>query len=83
LRSRCDLLASGQLAIDVIDSDGAIETVRMTTTDAIDLFRQAEEGLQRTGIAVGRKVVAKPSHKLKGLIKANRQAQEQETDPAA
>jgi CRISPR-associated protein Csb1 len=83
LRSRCDLLASGPLTIDVIDGDGVIETVGMTMKDAIDLFKQAEEGLQRTGIAVGRKVVAKPSHKLKGLIKANRQAQEQETDPAA
>ncbi len=83
LRSRCDLLTSGPLAIDIIDGDGAIQTVPVTVDAAIDLFKQAEEGLQRAGIAIHGKVVAKPSHKLAGLIKANRQAQEQATEPAA
>ena len=72
LRSRCDLISSGPMAIDVIGSDGAIATSSITANTAIDLLHEAEADLRRIGIELHRRTEAKPSAKLVGLIKANR-----------
>jgi hypothetical protein len=75
LRSRCDLISSGPVSIDVIDHDGAIEARIVTMDDARTLFREAEEGLREAGIALHGNVTARPSTKLADLIAANRRAQ--------
>ena len=76
LRSRCDLLGSGPLAVDIIDADGGIRSETVTTRAAIDLLRQAEDGMRRAGIALHGEVVAKPGTKLIDMIKANKLRQE-------
>jgi CRISPR-associated protein Csb1 len=76
LRSRCDLISPGPMAVDVIGADGAVETSTVTPDMAIDLFREAEEGLRRAGLALHRRTEAKPGAKLVDLIKANRLAHE-------
>ena len=76
LRSRCDLLGSGPLAVDIIDADGGIRSETVTTRAAIDLLGQAEDGMRRAGIALHGEVVAKPGTKLIDMIKANKLRQE-------
>ena len=76
LRSRCDLLSSGPMAVDIVGPDGEIATHTVTTDMAIALFREAEEGLERAGIAVRGVIEAKPGTKLVDLIHANRLRQE-------
>jgi CRISPR-associated protein Csb1 len=76
LRSRCDLLSSGPMAIDIVGPDGEIETRTVTAETAITLFREAEDGLRRAGIALHGAIEAQPSTKLADLIKANRLRQE-------
>jgi hypothetical protein len=64
------------LTIDIISGDGEITTRAVTTNDALSLFREAESGLIRAGIALHGRVDAKPGAKLIDLIKANKAAQE-------
>jgi CRISPR-associated protein Csb1 len=82
LRSRCDLINSGPVSIVVIDRDGAVKAHTITADDALALFREAENGLRRAGIALHSKITARPSEKLSDLIEANRRAQELEEEPA-
>ncbi len=82
LRSRCDLISSGPVSIDAIDRDGAIEARTITVDDALALFREAEEGLRRAGIALHGNIIARPSEKLSDLIEANRRAQELGEEPS-
>ena len=82
LRSRCDLISSGPVSIEVIDRDGAIEARTITVDDALALFREAEDGLRRAGIALHGKIIARPSEKLSDLIEANRRAQELGEEPS-
>ena len=75
LRSRCDLISKGPLSFDVIDRDGAVTSAEIGTEQAIALLYEAEEKMQRAGLAIHQRMNVKPSHKLKGLIAANRRHQ--------
>lgn len=76
LRSRCDLISSGPMAIDIIGADGEIEARTVTAAAAVDLLHEAEDGLRRAGIALHGRIEAKPGGKLVDMIKANKLAQE-------
>jgi CRISPR-associated protein Csb1 len=82
LRSRCDLISSGPVSIDVINRDGEITAQVITADDAIGLLHEAEGGLQEAGIARHGKVTARPSEKLSDLIEANRRRQELGEEPS-
>lgn len=82
LRSRCDLISSGPVPVDIIDRDGAINTQAVTVNDALALLHEAEDGLRKAGIALHGKIIAKPSEKLSDLIEANRRAQETGEEPS-
>jgi CRISPR-associated protein Csb1 len=80
LRSRCDLISTGPMAIDIVDGDGAIRSRTVTAADAVGLLHEAEKGMRKAGIALHGKIVATPSTKLADLIRANRAAHELEAD---
>jgi CRISPR-associated protein Csb1 len=76
LRSRCDLISTGPLIIDVIGMDGAIKSRPMTQKDALALLAEAEAGMKAAGIKLHQKIEAKPGQKLIDLLAANRARQE-------
>jgi hypothetical protein len=82
LRSRCDLISSGPVSVDMINRDGAISTQVVTVSDALALFREAVARLSEAGINVHKKTLAQPSQKLLDLIEANRRVQELGEEPS-
>ena len=80
LRSRCDLIGSGPIKVDVIDGDGAITGHVLTKDSALTLLHQAEDGMRNAGLKLHQKIMAKPSQKLIDLIAANRRRQDLDGD---
>jgi CRISPR-associated protein Csb1 len=76
LRSRCDLISTGPLKIDIIGMDGAIKSRPITPKDALAFLAEAEAGMKAAGIKLHQKIDAKPSQKLIDLLAANRARQE-------
>jgi CRISPR-associated protein Csb1 len=68
LRSRCDLISTGPATFDLIDRDGAIESVTITTETALALLHQAEDAARSAGIKLHGNVTVKPGKRLVGLI---------------
>ncbi len=75
LRSRCDLITKGPATFEIIDSDGAIESVTITTETALGLLRQAEDAMRTAGLKLHGKLTVKPAKKLIGLIHQNASVQ--------
>jgi CRISPR-associated protein Csb1 len=71
LRSRCDLIAKGPAAFEIIDRDGAIESVTITFETALRLVRQAEDAMRTAGLKLHNKVTVRPAKRLVGLIQQN------------
>lgn len=71
LRSRCDLIAKGPAAFEIIDRHGTIENVTITSETAIDLLRQAEHGMREACLKLHAKVMVKPAKRLVDLIHKN------------
>ena len=71
LRSRCDLISKGPLTFELIDSDGAVSSHVITLAAAQEMLRMAEDGMRKVDLAIHRRIDAKPSKKLIGLIAAN------------
>jgi hypothetical protein len=74
-RSRCDLLTRGPATFEIIDRDGAIESVTITTETALDLLRQAENAMQDAGLKIHNKLTVKPAQSLINLIRKNAEVQ--------
>jgi CRISPR-associated protein Csb1 len=74
LRSRCLLLATEPLKIEVITRDGQISEHELDGNAAIELLKEAQAGLQQAGFAEPKLIQAKPSRRLIGLIAKSREA---------
>jgi CRISPR-associated protein Csb1 len=75
LRSRCDLITKGPATFEIIDRDGAIESVTITTETALGLLRQAEDAMRAAGLKLHGRLTVKPAKKLIGLIHQNASVQ--------
>jgi CRISPR-associated protein Csb1 len=75
LRSRCDLITKGPATFEIIDRDGAIESVTITTERALGLLRQAEDAMRAAGLKLHGRLTVKPAKKLIGLIHQNASVQ--------
>jgi CRISPR-associated protein Csb1 len=75
LRSRCDLITKGPAPFEIIDRDGAIEKITITTETALGLLRQAEDAMRAAGLKLHGKLTVKPAKKLIGLIHQNASVQ--------
>jgi hypothetical protein len=76
LRSRCDLISTGPVTIDVIALDGTIKSRPITQKDALAFLAEAERGMKDAGFELHQKIEAKPGQKLIDLLAANRARQE-------
>jgi CRISPR-associated protein Csb1 len=76
LRSRCDLISTGPLTIEVIALDGAIKSRPITQKDALAFLAEAEAGMKAASFKLHQKIEAKPGQKLIDLLAANRARQE-------
>ncbi len=71
LRSRCFLLASGSLVVEVVRRDGTINGCEIDVSAAIALHNEARADMLKEGFAP-RVVHATPSRQLKTLIRKSR-----------
>jgi CRISPR-associated protein Csb1 len=73
LRSRCLLVADGPLVLEVLRPDGTADEVSLTTDDANELVRKANDAAKLAGMNWEREPVKlKPAPKLVALIKRSR-----------
>ena len=78
LRSRCDLLAKGPLAVEVIGRNGEVSEHEVDAESAITLLHRAQADLVEAGFAPPRIIEARPSKRLVGLIAKSREAAPEE-----
>lgn len=81
LRSRCCLLATGPLTIELIGRDGDIAELRLDSNAALALLREAQAGLTVAGFPAPTIRTAKPSKRLIGLIAKSHEAAAAESLP--